>query len=323
VKKLVIVAVSWATVSLSVLASGLEDVSLHFSTNTVIVWQAPTNHLPKRFWTYKRLPQVFSAAAISNGIVLAGFEKKGFPRPSTNHIVIWDDHMDGEPSPPNFALFPELGQMSYDLGDRASGSPMDSARDEAAVKRAWKCVAQLGVDLTQLVQTNAAGPGTGGVFLPRQLDGIQFFDGTEGFQIMFGKDGKVRSFGLMWPKLERDESCATASPQEIIRCIRGYKTVLVPDDEEGNYFARVREVARARRIAITQITPYYGEGMLGEEPRDNEPSRYVRPVAILGATADFGTNAAFIRIYAPILASDVGRLLGSREEKISGRAPGK
>jgi hypothetical protein len=140
---------------------------------------------------------------------------------------------------------------------------------------------------------------------------------------MFGKDGKVRSFGLMWPKLERDESCATASPQEIIRCIRGYKTVLVPDDEEGNYFARVREVARARRIAITQITPYYGEGMLGEESRDNEPSRYVRPVAILGATADFGTNAAFIRIYAPILASDVGRLLGSRAEKISGRAPGK
>jgi hypothetical protein len=320
-KKLVIVAVSWATVSLSVLASGLEDVSLHFSTNTVIVWQAPTNHLPKRLWTYKRLPQVFSAAAISNGIVLAGFEKRGFPLPSTNHIVIWADHMEGEPQPPNFAMFPDMGQMSYDLGDRASGSPMDSARDEAAVKRAWRCVAQLGVDITQLVQTNAAGLGTGGVFLPRQLDGIQLFDGTEGFQIMFGKDGNVRSFCLLWPKLERDENCATASPQEIIQCIRGYKTVLVPADEEGNYFAQVREVARARRLSITHVTPYYGDGMLGEEPRDNEPSRYVRPVAILGATADLGTNAAFVKLYAPILAADVRRLLSSRAERIPGRAP--
>jgi hypothetical protein len=228
-----------------------------------------------------------------------------------------------EPQPPYFAIHPSNGQMSFTLGDRAPDSVQDVARDEAAVKRAWKCVGKLGVDMTQVLQTNAAGPGTGGVFLPRQLDGMQFFDGTEGFQIMFGKDGKVRMFALMWPKLERDESCATASPQEIIRCISGYKTVLVPGDEESNYFAQVKDVARARRITITQITLYYGEGMLGEETRVNEPSKHVRPIAILGATADFGTNAAFIRIYAPILASDVRRLLGSRAEKTPGPAPGR
>src|ERR1035441_5674365 len=97
VRRLVTFAATFAMALPSVVASGLEDVSLHFSTNTAIVWQAPTNHLPQRFWTYKRLPQVFSAAAISNGIVLAGFEKKGFPRPSTNRIVLWADHMEGEP----------------------------------------------------------------------------------------------------------------------------------------------------------------------------------------------------------------------------------
>lgn len=37
----------------------LEGVSPQFGTNTAIVWQAPTNLLPSRFWTYKRLPQVF------------------------------------------------------------------------------------------------------------------------------------------------------------------------------------------------------------------------------------------------------------------------
>jgi hypothetical protein len=311
----VIVAVSLAMVSPSVVASSVEDFSLHFSTNTPITWKAPTNHLPKRFWTYKRCPQVFSAAAISNGIVLAGFEEKGFPRPSTNHIVMWADHMEGEPRPPNFAIFPEWGQMSYDLGDRASGSPLDMARDDAAVKRALKCVSQLGVDLKELVRTNAAGSGTGGVFLPRQIDGIQFFDGTEGFQIMFGKDGKIRGFSLQWPALQRDESSVVASPQETIRCIRAYKTLLVPADEEGNYLLQVKDVARARRLTITQVTPYYGEGVFGEEPRENEPSRHVRPIAILGAKADFGTNAAFVRLYAPILASDVRRLLGSRAKR--------
>ena len=80
----------WSLVAVlpSVVASSLEDVSLHFSTNTAIVWRAPTNHLPTRFWTYKIVPQVFSATAISNGIVLAGFEKKGFPRPSTSDVVL-------------------------------------------------------------------------------------------------------------------------------------------------------------------------------------------------------------------------------------------
>jgi hypothetical protein len=51
--------------------------------------------------------------------------------------------------------------------------------------------------------------------------------------------------------------------------------------------------------------------------------KHVRPAAILGATADYGTNAAFVRIYAPILASDVRRLLASRAEKIPSRALGR
>ena len=123
-------------------------------------------------------------------------------------------------------------------------------------------------------------------------------------------------FTLMWPKLERDESEATATPQETIRCIRGFKTVLVPGDEGADYYAQVKEVARARKLTVTQVTPYYGEGMLGEEPRGDEPPKHVRPIAILGATADFGTNTMFIRIYVPILGADVRRLLGSRAEKI-------
>jgi hypothetical protein len=37
--------------------------SPHFSTNTEIIWKAPTNHLPQSFWIYQRkLPHIFSEA---------------------------------------------------------------------------------------------------------------------------------------------------------------------------------------------------------------------------------------------------------------------
>ena len=172
-----------------------------------------------------------------------------------------------------------------------------------------ECASKLGIDLAELVHTNAAGPGCGGVFLPRRLNGIPFFDETEGFQIMFGRDGKVLQFCLLWPRLERDENSATARPGEIIQCIKGHKSVLVPEADARDYFQQVKEVARARKLTITQVTPYYGEGRLGEEPKDSEPAEYVGPMAILVATAESSTNAVFVRLYAPILSSDVRRLL--------------
>src|ERR1039458_7185492 len=82
----------------------LKNVSPHLSTNAQIIGKAPTNHLPKSLWTYKKLPRVFSAAAISNAIILASFQDKGFPKPSTNRIVIWADSTEGEPQPPYFEI---------------------------------------------------------------------------------------------------------------------------------------------------------------------------------------------------------------------------
>ena len=67
-----------------------ENFSPHFSTNTQIIWQAPTNHLPESFWIYKRLPpRPFLASVISNAVVLASLQDKGFPKPSTNAFFVW------------------------------------------------------------------------------------------------------------------------------------------------------------------------------------------------------------------------------------------
>src|SRR5208283_2277701 len=111
--------------SFRAVALTLEDICPHLSTNAQIIWQAPTNQLPKSFWIYRKSPRVFPAATISNAIILASFQNKGFPKPSTNRIIIWDDRTDGEPQPPYFEIAPEYGAIAYSLGDRAPDSTQE------------------------------------------------------------------------------------------------------------------------------------------------------------------------------------------------------
>jgi len=288
----------------------LEDISPHLSTNAQIVWKAPTNNLPKSFWIYKKMPRVFSVATISNAVILASFQDKGFPNPSTNQIVIWADRTEGEPQPPNLWIAPDLGEISYSLGDRAPDSTQQVFKDQAAIERAWDRLAQFGIDRSQFVKTNVASYGEWGVSFPRQIDGIQFYDDTEGFSFQqFGSHGKIRCFRLALPNLEREQNSPTADVQQIISCIRGFKTAVVPDDKP-NYFARVKNLANARKFTITKITHYYSEGIYGEMPTNNEPSKVVSPMAELEAVADFGNSNATVRLFAPILSSEVNRLLG-------------
>jgi hypothetical protein len=293
--------------------TSLEDISPHFSTNAQIIWQAPTNHLPKSFWIYKKLPRVFPATIISNAIVLASFQDKGFPKPSTNRIVIWADSTGGEPQPPDFEIMPENGRISFSLGDRALDSPQEIFRDQAAVERAWDRLAQLGIDRSQLVKTNVASYGAYGVFFPCQIDGIQVYDESEGFSFQqYGSHGKIRNFSVTLPNLQREQKSPTASAQQIIACIRAFKTPSPPNGEESDYFGRIKNLAKVTKLTITKITPYYGEGVYGETPTNNEPSRFVTPIAELEAVADFGNSNATVRLLSPIISSEVSRLLKAK-----------
>jgi hypothetical protein len=287
----------------------LEDLSPHFSTNMPIVWQAPTDQLPKSFWIYKKLPRVFSATTISNAIILASFQAKGFPKLSTNQVILWADRFTGEPQPPNFVILPDEGQLSYSLGDRAPNSPEGIATNRAAVERAWNCLAQLGLDRSQFVETNDTSSGGYGVFLPRQIDGTLAQNGAEGFQIQFGRKWNVQQFCLLWPKLEPERQGEIAGPSQIIACIRAFKTPLVPDNKP-DYFARVKHLAEAKKLIITKITPYYGEGVFGETPTNNQPSKIITPFAELETIADFENSNTSVRLFAPILSSEANRLLG-------------
>lgn len=287
----------------------LEDMSPHFSTNMPIIWQAPTNHLPSSFWIYRKQPRIFPTATISNAVVLASFQKKAIPKPSRQRTVLWADRFEGEPKPPYLAIEPDLGQISYSLGDRAPQSEKVS-NDQTAVERAWDCLARLGIDRAEFIKTNVATLGTWGVSFPRQIDGIQFHDESQGFSFQQFGNGTIRSFCLSLPSLEREKQSQIASADQIVSCIRAFKTPLCPpQNDEFNYFERIKTLSKAKRLTITDIALFYAEGTFGEQPKEQEIPRFVSPIAQLEGVADFGETNVTVRVLAPILSVDVNRLL--------------
>jgi hypothetical protein len=312
----------------------VEELWSHLFTNGPIVWQAPTNNLQKNFWVYRRLgPRIFPATVISNAIVLASFQSKGFPKPSTNDTCIFADPDCDCPCGRvcNFSIRPNNATLSFyspDQNHLTQNIPSDTVVDRLA----RDCALKLGVDLAQVVEkspTSHFNTDTNdnkltnqvcgrGVFLCRRLEGISFFsanddgDGSEGFVIEFGSYGQIRSFSLVWPDLERYVSQPTASLQQIIACIRAHKIIVIPNGDEEGYFARLKTLAGAKKLTIMKVTPCYGEGVFGEVPTNDVPPEFIAPFAELEAVADFGNSNMPVRLLSPILASEAVRLTKSK-----------
>jgi hypothetical protein len=307
-----------------------ENFSPHFPTDAKILWQASTNNLPKGFWIYRRLPpHPFSATIISNAIVLASLQSKGFPKPSTNDFYIAEDKGPNYPGgiPVIFSISPKSATISYGM-PHTDTNQLGIPADEVLVRHAWACARELGVDPAQVAfkdmtsrfnQDENYNDLTNqlcgrGVFLSRQLDGILFTSvgdnsANGGFWIEFGSHEQIHAFSLVWPDLKRDKFQQTASPEQIIACIRAQKTIVIPNANEEKYFERVRTLANAKTFTITKITPSYNEGVFGEMPKNDTPPEFIAPFAELEAVADFGKSNATVRLVSPIISSDVTRLL--------------
>jgi hypothetical protein len=307
-----------------------EELSSHLFTNCPIVWQTSADHLPRQFWVYQRnLPRVFPAKTITNAIVLASLQSKGFPQPTTNPTCIVAEPPCDCPSVCNFSIDPSEACMSFFSPSYKDRSPNGIPSDEVIVKRAWDCVPQLGLNSHQMIQgsffTHNVDQSSDtnficgrGVFLSRQLDGVSFFSADnatsegEGFSIEFGGDGQIRFFSFRWSVLERYKSEQTASLQEINQLIKAHKTIVLPNGNEENYFARLKTLADAKKLTITKITPYYMDGVFGSIPTNYVACNFAIPCTELDAVADFGSSNATLRLFSPILSSDVKRMLGSK-----------
>ena len=320
--------------SLSAGVPTLEELSSHLFTNGPIVWQAPINDLPKQFWIYQRdLPHIFSATVITNAIVLGSLQSKGFPRPSTNQTCIV-----AEPPCPcmnvcNFFINPGEASIYFESPNYKNGSSGGIPTDKAIVERAWNYAPYLGLEPAHMILksffthsndvdqtgTNVTNVICGrGVFLSRMLDGISFFSAddtggdAEGFTFELGGYGEIRYFSFRWSTLRRFQLQQAASTQEISRCMKAHKTIVLPNADEQDYFERLRILATAKEWTITKITPVYGEGVFGEISTNDTPPKFAIPFAELEAIADFGASNATVRLMSPILSSEVKRLVESK-----------
>jgi hypothetical protein len=311
----------------------LESFCPHFSTNMPIIWNAPMTNLPNSFWLYRRLPpRPFSASVISNAIILASLQSKGFPKSSTNDFFIPEDRPSNYPGmvPIIFEIRPNTRRIFFGLA-RPDTNTQKFPADKILMARAWDYAIKLGVDPTQVAFENMTSRFNQdenyndltnelcgrGVYLSRLLDRIFFTNSGDngfngGFWIEFGHNEKINAFSLVWPDLRRDSLQTSANSQQIIECIRHWKTMSLPIGQETNYFERIKSFAATKKLIVTKITPYYWENIYGNT-NNEELSKNIAPFAELEAVADFGNHRESIKLFSPIISSDVKRLLGTQK----------
>jgi hypothetical protein len=324
----IIAVVSAAALSAPADPTTWQELSARLFTNAAIVWQIPTNQMPKSLWIYRRiLPHVFPEGVISNAVVLGSLQNRGFPPSTTNDVRILQQVPENWPAPiPTLlGIIPGDAYLYFSIPQYGPVSQKGFPGDETIVGLARKYAPQLGLDpatLThQRIYTHSCDTDQTadnfcgrGVFFPRFLDEVSFFsaedsgDSAEGFSMEFGERGKIQAFWVRWSKLERYKNERTASPDDIIRCIRLHKAIVMPNFQPDD-FIRLRNLARTKKLTIIKITPYYGEGMFGEVPTNNVPNGFATPFAELEAIADLGTSNAPVKLLLPILSSEARRLL--------------
>jgi len=309
-------------------AQSWQEVSAHALTNAVIVWQIPTDQIPNSLWVYRRLlPHIFPAGIISNAIVLGELQSRGFPPSTTNDFYLTPQMSENWPGviPVIFEIRPCDAYLYYTIPDYGPISEKETPNDETIMRVARKTAPILGLDPTKLehgsIYTNSCDTDQTtnnfrgrGVFFPRYLDGISFFSGAadgsgaEGFSMEFGEHGKIQAFSVRWSELEHCKNERTASQDEMTRCIRAHKVIVIPNFRPDD-FIWLKNLAAVKKLTIIKVTLYYGEGMFGEVPTNDVPCGFAMPFAQLDAVADFGTSNEPVKLLSTILSSEAQRLL--------------
>jgi hypothetical protein len=314
-------------------AQSWQEVSSHVFTDAAVIWQIPTNQIPKSLWVYRRLlPHIFPPGVISNAVVLGSLQSRGFPPSTTNDFYLPQQVPENWPGtiPTLLGIRPCDAYLYYTIPAYGAISPKEVPNDDTIMRAARKTAPLLGLDPANLehgkiythscVIDQAVNTFCGrGVFFPRYLDGISFFsaaddgESAEGFSMEFGEGGKIQAFSLRWSDVERAKYERTASPSEMARCIQTHHVIVLPNFKEDD-FARLRKLATATKLTVTKITPYYGEGMFGEAPANDVPPEFITPFAELEAMAELNNTNTIVRLLCPILADDAKRLLETKNK---------
>jgi hypothetical protein len=297
--------------------ASLDSFSPAFPANARMIWQVPSNQIPRSLSIYTNVPTIFPVLVLSNAIRLASFPMPRALKASTNTLHV-SDGSDGFWSRA-LDVLPQYGQLGYHVrSDITNPTNVPSAAE--VTRLAWQYAGLLGLDSAELFerpQSRCARMcdhdpfrnhvGARSTFLTRKIGGIGLRD--YGFDIEFGAHKQLRRFTVLWPTLKLAETAPTATPQQIIECIRAHKTPLALMEPEGRIDrATLAALEKTHTLTITNLTPTYAEGRLGKAP-SNGPDQVFTPYAELEATAQLDRTNLQIRLYAPILARDAAFLM--------------
>jgi hypothetical protein len=290
----------------------LESLSPRFPVSARIIWQVPSSQIPRSLGIYTNVPTIFPVPVLSNAIRLASFPMPRTLKASTNAMHV----SDGEDGFWSRALdvMPQYGHLGYHVRSVIT-NPTNVPSAAEVTQLAWQYARLLGLNSAELFErpqsrcarTCEYGPftnlvGARSTFLTRKVGGIELRE--YGLDAEFGAHKQVRRFTVLWPTLKFAQTVPTATPQQIIQCIRARKTPLALVDPEGRLDrSTLLALEKTHTLTITNLIPTYAEGRYGKGP-SNGPDQVFTPYAELEATAHLGRANLQIRLYAPILAQD-------------------
>jgi len=267
-----------------------------------IVWKTPTNSLPPSVWVYRVLPSHFSASVISNLIALGEFA------PNERVANLGPDARD-------------LGAICYSNDKRSLGIHRELGFIEYRYPRAEAVRITEGVPTEDEIRTmgtnflkmleidpSSVSPDIGVIDdtahnyqrnpfrittnthariigFGRRLDGIDFYNKAESVEIKFAHHAVVRDLYLSWRNLERDNLYKTASPETIVKRMRGGECFA---QVYGETELRLPDIGGFKRVTIIKATPYYyGEWMDKEQ-------KWVYPFLYLETKVDMTEKGSVI-----------------------------
>ncbi|MBI3849190.1 MAG: hypothetical protein HY298_02705 [Verrucomicrobia bacterium] len=289
-----------------------------FQTNINLIWNAPTNHLPRALWVYRALPSEVSPAVISNLLALGSFTTRDRKKvPGYPHTISYADPSGKR----TLWIVPEWSDIRYRDSDADDMKIAEGVPDkQQAFELATNYLSKLGIEHSQLGRkpdsfelrpyfnegkamlyhhkgepAYATNLHMRGVVLMRALDGVEFYGGSArgGCTIEFGHHSRICQIDVAWRKFKRDKLYAVAEPEKLLKWIRTGTAVWQSSPEW-----RSPDWSSARKMTITKVTPfYYGEA----RSEFDKPQNRIDPFAQLEATLDTGKTNFPILVNCPIL----------------------
>jgi hypothetical protein len=288
-------------------------------TNINLVWDAPTNDMPRKLWIYRALPAKVPPDTISNLVALGSFTDKDRKKvPDHPHLISYADPTEKR----GLLINTEWAFIHYSDSDAKDIDITNGVPDrQHAFEMAKRWLPKLGIDERQLFQ-NPNGAGTKFYGAPetvffysregnspafatntcmynvtffRALDGVGFSGGCArgGGEIEFGHHARISTILVSWRNYKRDKLYQAATPELLLKWIREGKAVWRSKDD-----SMFPDWSSVKNIVITKATLYYYSEAYDE---NDKPQNAACPFVEMEAVANAGTTNLIFNFDCPII----------------------